>query len=104
MPIQPVTGRSNIENMIRAFTASWTETGREIVNLAVSGDLVVAVRLDRTKAGAKSVDLHCAGVFDMKDGKIRALRLLRQRNLRVGPGVNYIAARHGGVGTGSGAS
>jgi limonene-1,2-epoxide hydrolase len=35
---------------------------------------VIVERLDRTRAGAKSVDLPCTGVFEMRDGKIRVWR------------------------------
>ena len=42
--------------------------------LEISSDVVVAERLDRTKAGDKSVDLPCAGVFEMENGKIKVWR------------------------------
>jgi limonene-1,2-epoxide hydrolase len=74
IPAQPVSGRENIENMIRGFIASWTETDWEVVNLLAEGDLVIAERIDRTKAGEKSVDLPCVGVFEMEGGKIKVWR------------------------------
>ncbi|MDP3936903.1 MAG: limonene-1,2-epoxide hydrolase family protein [Deltaproteobacteria bacterium] len=74
MPIQPVTGRENIKSMICNFTASWTETTWDLINLVAAGDLVVAERLDRTKAGGKSIDLPCVGVFELENGKIRVWR------------------------------
>ena len=60
--------------MIAGFTAAWTETDWEIVNVVSAGDLVVAERVDRTKAGDKSVDLPCVGVFEMQNGKIKVWR------------------------------
>jgi limonene-1,2-epoxide hydrolase len=45
-----------------------------IVSLAAAGDFVVAERIDRTRAGEKTVDLPCVGVFEMADGKIKAWR------------------------------
>ena len=36
--------------------------------------MVIAERLDRTKAGDKSVDLPCTRVFEMRDGKIKVWR------------------------------
>jgi len=74
MPMAPVAGRANIERMIAGFTASWTETQWEILSLVGEGDVVVAERVDRTKAGEKSVGLPCAGVFEMEDGKIKVWR------------------------------
>lgn len=74
MPAQPVVGRENVERMIRGFIASWTETNWDVLNLVASGDVVIAERLDRTKAGDKTVDLPCVGVFEMQDGKIKVWR------------------------------
>jgi limonene-1,2-epoxide hydrolase len=74
VPTGPVGGRANVEEMIRAFTAAWTETRWEVVNLVAEGEVVMAERVDRTKAGEKSVDLPCTGVFEMEGGKIRVWR------------------------------
>ena len=74
MPIQPVQGRDNIENFILGFSGTWTETTWEIINIVADGDFVVAERVDRTKAGEKSVDLPCVGVFELENGKIKAWR------------------------------
>ena len=74
MPTGPVKGRKNVEEMIRGFISSWTETEWEILHLVVQGEVVIAERVDRTKAGDKSVDLPCTGVFEMKEGKIKVWR------------------------------
>ena len=74
MPARPVAGRENIERMIAGFIASWTHTEWEVLNLVSVGDLVIAERLDRTQAGEKGVDLPCAGVFELEDGKIKVWR------------------------------
>jgi len=39
-----------------------------------SGNVVIAERLDRTRAGEKSVDLPCVGVFELEAGKIKIWR------------------------------
>jgi limonene-1,2-epoxide hydrolase len=70
MPMGPVQGRSNIEQLIRGFAASWTQTTWEIRTILSFGDLVIAERLDRTQAGERSVDLPCVGVFELEAGKI----------------------------------
>lgn len=74
MPTGPVTGRSNIRDMIAAFSASWTATQWDLLNIAANGDVVIAERLDRTEAGDKSVDLPCTGVFEMENAKIKVWR------------------------------
>ena len=74
VPLAPVTGRANIEAMIRAVIASWSETRWEIVTLLSAGNVVVAERIDRTRAGERSVDLPIVGVFELEEGKIRAWR------------------------------
>ncbi len=73
-PIAPVQGREKIEEFIRGFLSSWTETDWDIVNIIAEGDLVVAERVDRTKTQEKSVELPCVGVFELKDGKIKVWR------------------------------
>ena len=74
MPISPVQGRENVEEFIRGFLSSWTETEWELVNIASVGDLVIAERIDKTKAGEKSVNLPCVGVFELENGKIKVWR------------------------------
>lgn len=74
MPAGPVKGRSEIEQFIRGFAGNWTKTDWVILNLAESGEVVIAERVDRTQAGGKSVDLPCTGVFEIRDGKIACWR------------------------------
>ena len=74
MPLKPVTGRDEVREMIRAFTADWTSTQWDLVHIAGDGDVVFAERLDRTTAGDRSVDLPCTGVFEMENGKIKIWR------------------------------
>ena len=74
MPMGPVAGRDNVRDMIAGFIGVWTETTWDILNLMSVGDVVIAERLDRTKAGDKAVDLPCTGVFEMENGKIKVWR------------------------------
>lgn len=74
MPTGPVKGRKKVEEMIRGFIASWTETEWEILHLVAEGEVVIAERVDKTRAGDKSVDLPCTGIFEMEDGKIKVWR------------------------------
>ena len=74
MPAGPIAGREHIENFIRGFSGSWTETTWDLLHIASTGNVVFAERLDRTKAGEKAVDLPCTGVFELEDGKIKVWR------------------------------
>ena len=74
MPVGPVVGRDNVRAMIAAFTADWTATQWDLLNIVGAGDVVIAERLDRTYAGDKAVDLPCTGVFEMENGKIKIWR------------------------------
>ncbi|MEO1933661.1 MAG: limonene-1,2-epoxide hydrolase family protein [Myxococcales bacterium] len=74
MPAGPVSGRENVEKFIHGFSASWTETTWDLLNIASSGSVVFAERLDRTPAGDKSVDLPCTGIFELEAGKIKVWR------------------------------
>jgi len=74
MPTAPVSGRDNLRAFIKGFLRGWTSTQWDVVNLVAQGDLVIAERVDRTKVGAKSVDLPCCGVFEMENGKIKVWR------------------------------
>lgn len=74
MPTGPVGGRENVKQMIAGFIGSWTETRWEILHIVSAGDVVIAERIDRTRAGDKSVDLPCAGVFEMENGRIKVWR------------------------------
>jgi limonene-1,2-epoxide hydrolase len=74
MPIGPISGRANVEQFIQGFIGSWTETTWDILNIISSGNLVIAERVDRTRAGNKSVELPCVGVFELEGGKIKTWR------------------------------
>jgi limonene-1,2-epoxide hydrolase len=74
MPVGPVKGRENVERFIEGFVSSWTETTWDVLHVAAADDVVIAERLDRTRAGDKSVDLPCVGVFELEDGKIKVWR------------------------------
>ena len=67
-------GRENVKKMIAGFIGTWTETHWDVLNLVSAGNVVIAERLDRTKAGDKAVNLPCTGVFEMENGKIQVWR------------------------------
>lgn len=71
---KPVSGHDNLRRFIGGFIKDWTETNWDVLNIVSQGDIVMAERLDRTRLGAKSVDLPCCGVFELAGGKIRIWR------------------------------
>jgi limonene-1,2-epoxide hydrolase len=74
MPTQAVAGHAALRPYIAAFLKGWTSTEWDVLNLASSGDVVFAERLDRTVVGDKPVNLPCCGVFEMQDGRIKVWR------------------------------
>ncbi len=74
MPAAPIEGRVNVEKFIAGFSGGWSETTWDILNLMGDGDVVIAERLDRTRAGDKAVNLPCVGVFELEGGKIKVWR------------------------------
>lgn len=74
MPMGPVSGRANVERLIAGFIGSWTQTEWELRNVLCAGNLVVAERVDRIRAGDKFVELPCVGVFELERGKIKRWR------------------------------
>ncbi|MCB1685550.1 MAG: limonene-1,2-epoxide hydrolase family protein [Pseudomonadales bacterium] len=74
MPMAPVTGHEKLREFIGGFLASWEKTDWQIINLLVDGDVVFAERIDRTHAAGRYVELPCAGVFEMENGRIKVWR------------------------------
>lgn len=74
MPAEPVTGRDNIKAFIEGFTAPWQATQWEVLSICEEGDFVIAERIDRIDLGEKQIELPCAGIFEMREGKISVWR------------------------------
>ena len=73
MPLEPVTGRNSIREVLNMFVPG-ENLEAEILNLATCGNLVFTERVDRMTLNGKRVVLPCAGVFEIRDGKIVAWR------------------------------
>jgi limonene-1,2-epoxide hydrolase len=73
MPMDPVTGKNGIREVLNLFLPA-DELEAEILRLAARGNLVFTERVDRFRFGEKRVELPCAGVFEIRDGKIAAWR------------------------------
>jgi limonene-1,2-epoxide hydrolase len=74
MPMAPISGRANVEKLIGGFIGAWTQTKWDILNIVCSGNVVIAERVDRIRAGDKSADLPVVGVFELEGGKIKRWR------------------------------
>jgi len=73
MPLEPVRGKNGIREVLNLFLPA-DEIEAEIVHLVARGNLVFTERVDRFRFGDKRVELPCAGVFEIRDGKIAAWR------------------------------
>lgn len=74
IPTEPVRGRDAVQQFIAGFTANWTETQWDLLDITAVGDKVYTERVDRTRTTQGYVDLPCFGVFEMQDGRIREWR------------------------------
>ena len=74
MPMEPVQGAKGVRGLITGFIGPAEKLDREILNIAQSGNTVLAERIDRFVINGKDVVLPCIGAFDMRDGKIAAWR------------------------------
>jgi len=73
MPMEPVTGKNGIREVLNMFVPA-EDLEAEITALATRGNIVFTERVDRMTIGGKRVVLPCAGVFEIRNGKIAAWR------------------------------
>ena len=73
MPMEPVTGKVGIREILNMFIPA-EDVEAEITLLATRGNIVFTERIDRMTIGGKKVVLPCAGVFEVRNGKIAAWR------------------------------
>ena len=74
MPLAPVRGKAGIRNVLEMFLKPSQSVEFVILNIAVSGDVVLTERVDKFGMGGRNVELPVAGVFEVKGGKIAAWR------------------------------
>ena len=67
-------GRAAVQEVITGITEGWDEMVWEVLTVVASGNVVMVERVDRTRAGGKSVDLPVVGVFELEGGKIKEWR------------------------------
>ncbi len=74
MPMPPVSGKPAILAVWQQFIAPSQSIEWENLHVASRGDVVFTERIDRYVMGDRQVELPVAGVFELKDGKIKAWR------------------------------
>lgn len=74
MPMAPVSGHDGIRQVLQLFVPPAQSIDFEVLNLASSGPVVLAERVDRFVMGGKKVELPVVGVFEIRDGKIALWR------------------------------
>ena len=75
IPVDPVSGRDGIANVLEQFLAPASACEFEILAIASSGQTVLTERIDRFVIGDKTIELPVMGTFELTgDGKISAWR------------------------------
>jgi len=74
MPLAPVRGKAAMRTVLEMFLKPSQSVEFVILNIAVTGDIVLTERVDKFAMGGRNVELPVAGVFEVKDGKIAAWR------------------------------
>lgn len=74
VPLPPLVGRDAIVGLFGPLLAGTGSAAFEIVGYCVDGDRVWTERIDRFTFDGREVFIECAGVFDLADGKISAVR------------------------------
>ena len=78
IPLAPVSGRAAIANnfasFIRPGAPGIESLHLRVVNIAASGPVVMTERVDAFKLPDKSFELPVMGIFEIRDGKIKAWR------------------------------
>ena len=78
IPMAPVTGRENIAKNIASFIRPGAPgimgIKFQLINIAANGPVVMTERVDAFRLPNKSFELPVMGIFEIKDGKIKAWR------------------------------
>jgi len=78
IPLAPVTGREaiakNIASFIRPGAPGIEGIQFHVIHIAANGPVVMTERVDAFKLPDKSFELPVMGIFEIRDGKIKAWR------------------------------
>ena len=74
IPVDPVTGRDAIKNMMAMFTTGVDRIEFQMRHISGAGDVVLTERIDVFTYPDKIISLPVMGTFEVRDGKISAWR------------------------------
>jgi limonene-1,2-epoxide hydrolase len=74
MPLPPLVGRDAIAGMFGALLAEADAVRWDVVASTVDGDRVWTERVDRFTFAGRDVAIECAGLFELAEGRICAVR------------------------------
>ena len=73
IPVEPVRGRTAVEQFIRS-SGPWDRVDWQLLSIAENGDKVLTERIDAFVIGGRTVSLPVMGTFEIHRGKITAWR------------------------------
>jgi limonene-1,2-epoxide hydrolase len=74
MPLPPLVGRDAIADMFGKLLAEADAVRWDVVASTVDGDRVWTERVDRFTFAGRDVAIECAGLFELAEGRICAVR------------------------------
>jgi limonene-1,2-epoxide hydrolase len=74
IPVDPIAGRDNIQEMIVGFIAGWDRVDFEIRHIVADGDVVLTERVDHFVSPERTISLPVMGTFELEGGLIKAWR------------------------------
>lgn len=73
-PLEPVHGRSAIQDALAAFMAMGGDVTVEMLNMLADDRVVMTERIDHLVLGGQTLSLPIMGIFEIAEGKITAWR------------------------------
>jgi limonene-1,2-epoxide hydrolase len=67
-------GETELRTFFAELRSRVTRCEFEVVNLAVSGDVVLTERIDRVVVDGRAIELALMGTFEVRDGRVAAWR------------------------------
>ena len=74
VPYGAVRGHDEIRNAVEGYLKRTTYAEIEILNLAVTGNIVLTERVDHFVFDGTTIDARVMGAFEVADGKVTAWR------------------------------
>jgi limonene-1,2-epoxide hydrolase len=74
VPMDPVVGRSAIEATVADFMTMGGQVRVDISHIVAEGPVVMVERVDHFVGGERTITIPIVGVFEVREGKIKAWR------------------------------